>query len=483
MAKIESSYSIYAAGTYKATANPLDIFSPYTQQCVFRTFTAGDDDYEASVTAACAARKTLQELPVYERYRILTEISHGILADRDELALIMAREAGKPLKTAHGEIERAAMTFQTAAEEAKRLPGEVLSIDWHPSGAHKDAVIKYFPVGAVAAITPFNFPLNLVAHKVAPAIAAGCPVIVKPASKTPITALALAQIIDRAGLPEGALSVLPMDREIGNRLVTDPRFSLLSFTGSAEIGWKMKQQAGKKKVLLELGGNAALIVADDADISSAAAKAVVGGFSYAGQSCIHTQRIYVDASVFDAFVSHFLAEMHNLVIGDPEDPDTDFSVMISEHHALRIESWVREAVAGGAEILAGGTRQGNLYAPTVLTGTNRRMKVCALEAFAPVVVIERFTDFKTAVETVNASEFGLQAGLFTFDSRKIRHAFQNLQVGGIIVNDVPTFRADHMPYGGIRDSGAGREGPKYAMREMLEPKILVSDYSLDQLPK
>ncbi|MGR8942511.1 MAG: aldehyde dehydrogenase family protein [Gammaproteobacteria bacterium] len=478
MAEIEKSpYPIYVAGQFKATATPLDVVSPYTQQRVYTTFTAGADDYETAVSAACAARKAMQDLPVFERYRILTDIAQDILASRDELALIMAREAGKPLKTANGEIERAAQTFLTAAEEAKRFPGEVLSIDWHRSGARKDAVVKYFPVGVVAAITPFNFPLNLVAHKIAPAIAAGCPVVLKPASKTPITALTLARIIDRTALPKGALSVLPMDRGSGNRLVTDARFSLLSFTGSAENGWQMKQQAGKKKVLLELGGNASLIVARDADIEQAAAKAVSGGFGYAGQSCIHTQRIYVEQSIFELFVSDFLAAMEKWVIGDPEQPATDFSAMIDEHHAMRIESWVQEAVAGGASLLAGGTRQGTLYAPTVLTGTDPAMKVCALEAFAPVVVIEPFSDFKAAVEAVNASDFGLQAGVFTFDSRKIDYAFENLHVGGVMMNEVPTFRADHMPYGGIKDSGLGREGPKYAMMEMLEPKILVSDHS------
>jgi acyl-CoA reductase-like NAD-dependent aldehyde dehydrogenase len=478
MADIQQSpHPIYVAGEFKTAADALAVFSPYTQQCAFRTFTAGADEYEAAVTAACAARRLMRDLPVYERFRILTETAQGILAHRDELAVIMAREAGKPLKTANVEIERAAQTFQTAAEEAKRLPGEVLSIDWHRSGIHKDAIVNYFPVGAVAAITPFNFPLNLVAHKIAPAIAAGCPIVVKPASKTPITALTLAKIIDRAGLPKGALSVLPMDRMGGNRLVTDPRFALLSFTGSAENGWKMKQQAGKKKVLLELGGNAALIVSQDADVVTAAAKAAGGGFRYAGQSCIHTQRIYVERPIFEPFVSHFLDTMVKLVIGDPEKPDTDLSVMISEQHAMRIESWVKEAVAGGATLLAGGTRQGCLYAPTVLTGVHRGMKVYAQEAFAPVVVIEPFTDFKVAVDAVNTSNFGLQAGIFTFDSRRIHYAFQHLDVGGVLVNEVPSFRADHMPYGGVKDSGLGREGPKYAMLEMMEPKILVSDHS------
>lgn len=470
-------YPIYVAGTFKTTASPLEVVSPYTQRCVYKTFIAGEDDYESAVNAACAVREEIQDLPVYERFRILSEISHGILANRDELAVIMAREAGKPLKTANVEIERAAQTFLIAAEEAKRFPSEAISIDWHSSGAHKDAIVKYFPIGVIAAITPFNFPLNLIAHKIAPAIAAGCPLVLKPASQTPITALSLAKIIDATGLPKGALSVLPMDRHSGNKLVTDPRFKLLSFTGSADNGWQMKQQAGKKRVLLELGGNAALIVDNDADIALAAAKAVNGGFAYAGQSCIHTQRIYVEQSIFEAFVSRFLAEIDKLVIGDPEHPDTDFSAMISEHHAERIASWVQEAVADGATLLSGGTRKGALYAPTVLTGTAKDMKVCAQEAFAPVVVIEKFHDFKAAVAAVNGSNFGLQAGVFTFDSRKIHYAFQNLQVGGVLINEVPTFRADHMPYGGIKDSGLGREGPKYAMMEMLEPKVLVNDHS------
>ncbi|MGR8933741.1 MAG: aldehyde dehydrogenase family protein [Gammaproteobacteria bacterium] len=478
MAEFEAEqHPIYVAGTFKTTSTLLNVFSPYTQQCAYQTFLAADEDYEAAVTAALSVRQTLQDLPVYERFRILNEISQGIGDNRGALAVTMAREAGKPLKTANDEIDRAVQTFLIAAEEAKRFPGEVLSIDWSHSGGNKDAIVKYFPAGIVAGITPFNFPLNLVAHKIAPAIAAGCPIVLKPASKTPITALLLARIIDAAGLPPGAVSVLPMDRSSGNKLVTDPRFKVLSFTGSAENGWTMKRQAGKKKVLLELGGNAALIVDKDADLNIAAAKAVSGAFSYAGQSCIHTQRIYVETSVFERFIELFQAGMAELVIGDPEHPDTDLSAMIEEHHAQRIESWVQEAVQAGAAILSGGTRQGALYAPTLLTGTGRNMKVCAQEAFAPLVLIERFSDFKEAVADVNASEFGLQAGVFTFDSRKIHYAFQHLHVGGVLVNEVPTFRADHMPYGGVKDSGLGREGPKYAMLEMLEPKILVHDYS------
>jgi acyl-CoA reductase-like NAD-dependent aldehyde dehydrogenase len=472
-----SQYPIYLAGCFQTTSTPLNVVSPYSGECVYQTYSAGPDEFEAAVAAAQATQTTLRELPVFERYRILRQVSADILDHRDEFATIMAREAGKPWKTAQVEVERAAQTFLVAAEEAKRLPGEVLSMDWHPSAANKDAIVKYFPIGLIAGISPFNFPLNLVAHKIAPAIAAACPIVLKPASKTPISALFLAKIIHETGLPPGALSVLPMDRQTGNRLVTDPRFKLLSFTGSPEIGWQMKRDAGKKKVVLELGGNAALLIDRDADVGLTVNKAVTGAFSYAGQSCIHTQRIYVEASLFDAFTSLFCSKLAELKIGDPELPATDLSVMIDEGNAKRIESWVDEAISNGAILLAGGKRRGNFYAPTVLTNTLTSMKVCKLEAFAPVAVIEPFTDFKQAVESINDSSFGLQAGVFSFDSRKIRYAFENLQVGGVIVNDVPTFRADHMPYGGVKDSGLGREGPKYAILDMLEPKLLVTDLS------
>ncbi len=470
-------YPIYVAGDFKSTPKPLEVMSPYSGKPVYKTYSASSSDYEAAVSAACSVKRVMQDLPVYQRYRILMQISSAIAAHKEQFAVIMAREAGKPMKTAYAEVDRAVQTFLIAAEEAKRLPGEVLSIDWHPTGRGKEAIVKYFPVGVVAGIAPFNFPLNLVAHKVAPAIAAGCPMVLKPASKTPISALLLAKLVDQTDLPKGALSVLPMDRQTGNQLVTDQRFGLLSFTGSPDVGWQMKQQAGKKKVVLELGGNAALIVEQDADLEVAVSKAVIGAFSYAGQSCIHTQRIYVADSVFDQFIELFRDKMKSLVIGDPESPETDFSVMIDEKNAQRIESWVNEAVAAGATVIAGGGRDKNLYEPTVISGTSRELKICAMEAFAPVVVIEPFNDFTAVVAKVNESDFGLQAGIFSFDYRKIQYAFSHLHVGGLIVNDVPTFRADHMPYGGVKDSGLGREGPKYAMLDMLEPKLMVLDHN------
>jgi acyl-CoA reductase-like NAD-dependent aldehyde dehydrogenase len=470
-------YPIYLAGNFVTTSRPLDVVSPFSGKTVYRTFYAGQQEFESAVDAAMDTQQSLQEMPVFQRYEILQRTAQGIAEQRDQFATIMAREAGKPIKTAAAEVERAIQTFLIAAEEAKRLPAEILSLDWHPSGIGKDAVVKYFPVGLIAGIAPFNFPLNLVAHKIAPAIAAGCPIVLKPASKTPVCALLLAKIIDQAGLPKGALSVLPMDRQTGNQLVSDERFSLLSFTGSPQIGWQMKQHCGKKKVVLELGGNAALIIDKDVDVAHAVSKALIGAFSYAGQSCIHTQRIYVEESIYDAFIQAFLQGTAQLVIGDPESDKTDMSSMIDESNAQRIETWVNEALQGGATLLAGGARNGAIYQPTVLSGVRQDMKVCAMEAFAPIVVIERFTDFKAAVDLINDSDFGLQAGVFTFDSRKIHYAFNHLHVGGVVINDVPTFRADHMPYGGVKDSGLGREGPKYAIMEMLEPRVLISDHN------
>ena len=470
-------YPIYVAGEFKTTQNRLDIVNSYSNSNVFQTCLATQEEFEIAVNSACSVKETMRDLPIYLRFQILKEIAEKLYSERSKMAEIIALEASKPLKIALAEVDRSIQTFIISSEEAKRLPGEVMSIDWSEAGANKEAIVKYFPIGVVAGIAPFNFPLNLAVHKIAPAIAAGCPIILKPASKTPIAALFLAQIIDQTSLPKGAFSVLPMDRKIGNQLVTDPRFNLLSFTGSPDVGWEMKKNAGKKKVILELGGNAGLIVDKDANIERAAEKSVTGAFSFAGQTCIHTQRIYVHTECFDLFIKLFKQGLSELKIGVPEDPETDFSSMIDEKNALRIESWVNEAVAAGAEVLCGGTRKGTIYAPTVLTNTKNDMKVCCLEAFAPIVIIERFTDFKQTISAINESDFGLQTGIFTHDNRKINYAFTNLEVGGVIVNDVPTFRADHMPYGGVKDSGLGREGPKYAILDMMEPKVLVSDFT------
>jgi acyl-CoA reductase-like NAD-dependent aldehyde dehydrogenase len=322
-------------------------------------------------------------------------------------------------------------------------------------------------------ITPFNFPMNLVAHKVAPAIAAGCPIILKPASSTPLSSLELARIIDRTSLPKGAFSVLPCDRRMADRVITDPRIAVLSFTGSPEVGWSMKERAGKKKVVLELGGNAGVLIAGDADLDHAVSRCVMGGFAYSGQVCIHVQRIFVVKDLFAAFCERFVSMVRALNFGDPVNETTEISCMIDENNALRVEQWVNRAIAKGAKLLYGGSREGTYYPPTVLTGTDTTMEVNGEEVFGPVVVVEQVDSVADGIRHLNDSRFGLQAGLFTFDMRSIRQAFEEVEVGGLIINDVPTFRVDHMPYGGIKDSGFGREGVKYAIRDYMEAKILV----------
>ena len=347
---------------------------------------------------------------------------------------------------------------------------EYMRLDWEPTGKGREGLVKYFPVGLVAGISPFNFPMNLAVHKIAPAIAAGCPIILKPASSTPLSTLELAMIIDKTALPKGAVSILPMNRTVGNLLVTDERFKLLTFTGSPVVGWKMKADAGKKKVVLELGGNAGVIVAKTADIEHAVKRCVVGAFAYAGQVCIHTQRIYVQKEIFKTFKESFVADARRLKEGQPQEMSTDISAMIDEENAVRVEEWVNQAKYEGAEMLCGGKRRGSFYEPTVLTNTHNNMNVSCREIFGPVVV-EQFESFAEAVDMVNDSIFGLQAGVFTNQVDEINYAFANLHVGGVIHNDVSLFRVDHMPYGGIEQSGMGREGVKYAIMDMMEAKI------------
>ncbi|MFN7013213.1 MAG: aldehyde dehydrogenase family protein, partial [Bacteroidia bacterium] len=353
---------------------------------------------------------------------------------------------------------------------------EYISLDWTPAGIQKEGSVKYFPIGLVAGITPFNFPLNLAVHKIAPAIAAGCPIIIKPASATPLSSLMLAQIIHQSELPKGAFSVLPTDRKTGDMLVTDERIKLLSFTGSPSVGWKMKKDAGKKKVVLELGGNAGLIITPTADMEKAVEKALTGAFSYAGQVCIHTQRIFVHKSLKEQFIKTFVDKTKSLKFGPPDNINTDITSMIDEANAIRIENWINEALLNGAQLLCGGKRQGSYVAPTILTNTHQSMKVRCEEAFGPIVTIDEYETIEEAVEKINEGIFGLQAGVFTNDIKEMNYAFNYIEAGGIIINDVPTLRLDHMPYGGVKDSGLGREGVKYAILDMMEPKILVKDF-------
>lgn len=467
------SFRIYSAGIFVESKLPHTVYSPFSGKPVATTFLADEQIMENSIQQALLVQKELRELPSYKRYEILMFIAAELKRSREELAKLLSLESAKPLKYALGEIDRAAQTFLVAAEESKRLPKEYLSLDWTPAGSGKEGIVHYFPVGLVAGIAPFNFPMNLAVHKIAPAIAAGCPIILKPASTTPLSTLALARIIDRSGLPKGAVSILPMDRKTGNQLVSDERFKLLSFTGSPVVGWEMKKNAGKKKVVLELGGNAAVIITKHTNLPEIISKCVVAGFSYSGQICIHAQRFYVHQDRLEEFKQLFLEAIQQLTIGDPLDPQTDFSVMIDEENALRLESWIKEAISQGAKLLLGGSRNGKLLEPTVLTNTHRGMKINGEEAFGPVVIIESFQTIDEAIHQVNDSKFGLQAAIFSNDQQEIDLAFRELEVGGVIVNDVPTFRVDHMPYGGVKNSGLGREGVKYAIHDMLEPRILV----------
>lgn len=468
-------YKIYIAGEFKETKTILKVFNPYNNQKVASTYLAGKEELEIAIKKGVVAEKAMKDMPAYQRYEILMEISSAIKKDKQRLALLLAQESGKPLRYALGEIDRAAQTFLVAAEEAKRIPNEYLSIDWTPAGEGKEGIIKYFPMGLIAGIAPFNFPLNLAVHKIAPALATGNPIILKPSRSTPLSVLELAKIIHKTSLPKGAVSILPMDRTAGNQLVTDSRFKKLSFTGSPQVGWEMKRHADRKKVTLELGGNAGVIISNNANIDLAVKKCLVGSFAYSGQVCIHVQRIYVQSKVFELFVNKMIEGTRLLKKGEPDNPDTEISVMIDENNAKRVESWVNDAVADGAKILHGGNRQGTYFEPTIITNTKPEMNVCRLEIFGPVVTIEKFDDFKEGIKAINDSQYGLQAGVFTENIEEIKYAFNNLEVGGVISNDAPTFRVDHMPYGGIKNSGFGREGIKYAMRDMLEPKLLVRE--------
>jgi len=466
-------WGFYLDGKWLTEGERFEVLAPYDRALVGGSYRATAVHAEAAVRAAQRAFQITRKMAGYERQAILRAISEGIGKRREEFAHLIALEAGKPIRTARAEVDRAVFTFAVAAEEATRIGGEWLPLDWQASTAGRAGIIRRFALGPILAITPFNFPLNLVAHKVAPAIAAGCTTVLKPAPQTPLTSLLLAEVCEQAGLPAGALNVLPLANQEAEKLVGDDRLKMLTFTGSVPVGWALKGKSGKKKVTLELGGNAAVIVHCDADVDVAADRCVVGGFSYAGQSCISVQRIYVQRSIQEQFLARLLAGVRKLHVGDPLNEATDVGPMISEEAARRAASWIEEAVAGGAKLHAGGKREGAVLQPTVLTNVRAEMKVSCEEVFAPVVIIESYDEFGDAIRRVNDSPFGLQAGVFTRDSKLLFSAFENLEVGGVIVGDMSAFRIDHMPYGGVKDSGIGREGLRYAIEEMTEPRILV----------
>ncbi|HKW16432.1 MAG TPA: aldehyde dehydrogenase family protein [Terriglobales bacterium] len=463
----------YLAGKWIQEGTPVEIRAPYDGMPLAEVVQGNRRDAEHAIEAAALAQGSTRRLPAFERQRVLRSIAQQITSRKEEFGRTIAQEAGKPLKAARTEVERAIFTFTVAAEETTRIPGEYLSLDWQQFTSGRWGIVRRYPIGPVVGITPFNFPLNLVAHKVAPAIASGCPIIVKPAPQTPLTALLLAETVEQAGLPDGAFNVLPLSNDDAGQLIEDDRIKLISFTGSAAVGWEIKRRAGKKKVVLELGGNAGVIVHGDTDLAWAAERCVAGGFSYAGQTCISVQRILVERSAFRKFTDLLLAGVSKLQIGDPLDDSTDLGPLIREGDAIRAGEWVQQAVQDGATLLCGGKRHGSILEPTVLTGTRPDMKVNCEEIFAPVVTLEPYDDFAAALRRINESPYGLQAGVFTRDASRIFQAYEELEVGGVIAGDVPSFRIDHMPYGGVKDSGLGREGLRYAIEDMTEPRLLV----------
>jgi glyceraldehyde-3-phosphate dehydrogenase (NADP+) len=467
-------HPIFLAGRWVESDDPLVVSNPaHPDEPAGATFHATEAQYEEAVEAAVAAFEITRTLPAYERGAILRNISNGIKGRREELGRILALEAGKPIRDALVEVDRATLTFRLGAEEAERMVGETIPLDLNPASKGRVGITRRFPIGPIAAISPFNFPLNLAAHKVAPAIASGNPIVLKPPSKDPLTMLTVAEIIEAAGAPAGSVSVLPMSRELGDRMVSDERFKLLTFTGSPSVGWRMKERAGKKRVVLELGGNAGVIVDQSADLDWAVKRILVGGFSYAGQVCISVQRMFVHEDIWDAFMDRFAAGARAIKVGDPLDPQTELGPMVDDAAAARTQRWVDEAVAMGGKVLVGGRAEGAFFPPTILMNVPAEAQVCSNEAFAPLVVAFPFRDFGDAVRQVNDSMFGLQTGVFTNDLSNAWQGFSELEVGGVIVNDVPTYRIDHMPYGGVKDSGLGREGLRWAIDDMTEIRIMV----------
>jgi acyl-CoA reductase-like NAD-dependent aldehyde dehydrogenase len=467
------SMGFFLNGSWSTHGSEAVVKSPFDQSVIAVTSEADRNDAEVAMQAAVQSFAITRRMSSHQRASILREIAQTITQRRDEFARTICQEAAKPIKTARFEVDRAINTFEIAAEESTRIYGEYLPLDTLEATAGRWGLVRRVPVGPIFAITPFNFPLNLVAHKIAPAIAAGCPIILKPAPQTPVSALMLAEIIDNTSWPDGALAVMPMSNDTAGMIVADERIKLLTFTGSAAVGWQLKNSAGKKRVTLELGGNAGVIVHSDADVEHAVHRCVAGGFSYGGQTCISVQRILVHQDIFEQFKNKLVQGVKKLKCGNPMDENTDVPPLIREQDATRVLQWIDEAVQAGAKLLCGGKKHGAIVEPAVLTETAPNMRVNSAEIFGPVVTLEQYETFDEALNLINNTEYGLQAGLFTRDVGLIQTAFDEIEVGGLIVGDVPTFRLDQMPYGGVKHSGLGREGLRYSIEDMTERKLMV----------
>ena len=474
MAATATERKLLIGGEWVETGDWVEVRSPYSGDIVGRVAKAGAKEARAAIDAA--ERAMADPLPAHKRAEILVRVVSGIARRHDEIAAQIAAEAGKPLKAAKVETSRAMSTYTFSAVEARKLAGEVVPMDAAQAGEGKLAFTLRESIGIVGAISPFNFPLNLVAHKIAPALAAGCAVVLKPASQTPLSALTLAELEHEAGLPPGWLNVLvgPAS-EIGDVLVEDERVRAITFTGSSDVGWGLRERATRKKVLLELGNTTPVIVQADAEVDEAASKLAAHAFSFAGQSCISVQRIYVQQPVYDDFVAQFVPKVEELVVGDPGDAETDVGPVIDDEARERILSWIDEARSGGAEVLVGGEVEGDLIQPTVIANAPPELKVCREEVFGPVCVVNAYESLDEAIELANGTRYGLQAGIFTADIRAALKAARELEFGGVTVNEAPTFRSDQMPYGGLKDSGNTREGPAYSVHELTEQRVVIVD--------
>lgn len=470
---LKSTYPLYVANDPIYTDDKLEVKNKFSGETVAQVSLADESTIDLAIARAVEATDPMRTLPSYRRSEVLSYCVEQFKIRFDELAYSLCIEAGKPIRDAEGEVTRLIDTFRIASEEALRIGGEYFPLDISPRADGYEAITKRVPIGPCSFISPFNFPLNLAAHKIAPAIAVGCPFVLKPASLTPIGAIIIGEILAETDLPKGAFSILSVSRDGADMFVTDERLKLLSFTGSQDVGWKLKARAGKKKVALELGGNAGCIVDEGADPEFVADRVTFGAFYQSGQSCISVQRLYVHDSLYDTLIPMLIERANALKTGDPTDPETSLGPIISEKEAKRIEQWVNDAVKSGAKLLCGGRRDGVLYAATWLEDVDPRSSVSCREVFGPVATVERFTDYKEAVKRVNNSDYGLQAGVFTKSLDRAFYAWNELEVGGVVVNDIPSMRVDSMPYGGVKDSGLGREGIRYSMEEMSEIRLLV----------